>query len=426
MEKDKVDVELIRQYLRGELSPRAMYALERRAQDDPALMDIILGMEGETQDVHAANLADIHRRIDQRTQRGRTRRLLPFQRWAVAASVLLALTISTLWFMRQDVQEQNQPAVASAPSDALEQRSERPAAPTSGDAEEAPAAKQAAPSAAPAKEEPAQVQRLARTTTEGEAAASAPRNKTSKPVESAERIRDTQEAAVVIRYGTQKASTITGAIHLPEATAADTNKGQRAAAVSERMSEIRIRGVSPTGQPAQQAIMGKVVDQETQAPLQGAVLQLADNRTVVTDSTGRFVIRDPSQTLTASYLGYEQQQVSVAAHDSITIALRPAAADLSEVVVVGYGGETTGKPEPLGGWRAYNRYLKRGINQTEGATGTITLTFTIDDGGTPTHIQVVRTTDTALSNRAIQLVREGPKWKPGKNDERVAELQIKL
>src|SRR3546814_7148794 len=115
MEKDKVDMELIRRYIRGELTPREMYALERQAQADPMLMDIILGMEQEALDVHDDNLADIRKRIAERTERRRTivRRLVPAQRWAIAASLLAVLTVGMWWFTREDTVEQQREATVA-------------------------------------------------------------------------------------------------------------------------------------------------------------------------------------------------------------------------------------------------------------------------------------------------------------------------
>src|SRR5690554_4155462 len=113
MEKDKVDMELIRRYVRGELTPREMYAVERQAQANPMLMDIILGMEQEMPDVHSDNLADIRRRIAKRTGRRQTaaRRLTPAQRWTVAASILAVLTMGTWWFTRQEAVEQREATI---------------------------------------------------------------------------------------------------------------------------------------------------------------------------------------------------------------------------------------------------------------------------------------------------------------------------
>ncbi len=137
MGKDKVDIELIKRYVRGELSPKEMYALERRAQDDPMLMDIILGLESASQDTHAANLTDIRKRIAEHTKQQRgVIRLAPFQRWALAASILVALTFGIRWFM-QDVPEQTLPEIASIPPPAEEQKAVPYSAPESEEKEAA-------------------------------------------------------------------------------------------------------------------------------------------------------------------------------------------------------------------------------------------------------------------------------------------------
>jgi len=141
MEKGNVDMELIRRYIRGELTPREMYALERQAQADPMLMDIIVGMEQETLDVHGDNLADIRKRIAGRAGQRQTviRRLAPAQRWAIAASLLAVLTVGTWWFVREDTVEQHEATVATT-SKRVSKAPEAPAEPSPEP--EAPAAKE--------------------------------------------------------------------------------------------------------------------------------------------------------------------------------------------------------------------------------------------------------------------------------------------
>jgi len=358
MERDKVDIGLIRRYVRGELSPREMYALERRAQDDPLLMDIILGMEREAQEIHEANVTDIRKRIALRTGRGRTRQLTPFQRWAVAASVLLALTISTLWFTRQDMLEQSQPTLATTSTDTGAQFPEQSTTtPKSRVAGETAEAKPTPQSTVPAMED--QV---------------APTSKRLAVVPTEETETADIEPAKAL------AATAIPAMDSP---ARDTTPLRTAEALSGRVSGVALRREAANSRMAENvremaadSLVGTVVDGETQTPLQGL------------DTTA-----------------------------------------LSEVVVVGYGKkskrETTSQPEPTNGWRAYNRYLKQGVKSAED-TGTVTLTFTVDDDGSPTGIQVVHTTHPALVEWAIRLVREGPKWKPSKNGERNVELQVRF
>lgn len=316
MEKGKVDIGLIRRYLRGELNPREMYALERRAQDDPVLMDIILGMERETQDVHEANLGDIRKRIALRAGRNRIRRIAPARRWAVAASVLLAFIVGALWLTRQDGREQ-QPAAASAPPVADEQHSERLALQTSDD------------------------------TTDGTAAA----GQQSQPTAPA------REKATV-----------------------QTPKRLAVAPVEE----VEIADIRPPSETLAASVLRKEALDTTAEAQVTAYTPLA-KRSVVTAPASQM------HALKANTLAAQREQ-----------------------------------PEPENGWQAYNQYLKQGTKHQEGVKGTVTLMFTVDDEGTPADIRVIQTDNPTLNERAMRLVREGAKWKPGENGERNTVLQVRF
>lgn len=370
MAKDKVDIEIIRRYIRGELTPREMHSLERRAQDDPAWMDVILGMESDTEAVHDANIAALRERVASRIGRGRVRRLAPIQRWAIAATVLVAFTLGTLWFSQWHTLDENQPTIASAPADTGTQQAEQRAVSSPHETLRKNAAEETTATAPPSKPPTS--------ATEADAAsksAAAPATVTK------EQASDTSEPPVVIGYGRQERSSVVGAVTLPPDT---EQTKQEEYALNAR----------------------------------------------TTDSAGRFTLAQPPDTLQAQLIGYEEQTVTLTGQDSLTIALQPDVAALSEVVVVGYGDkrkpERTFHPEPAAGWKAYNRYLKKGVRQAESLKGTVVLTFTIDEQGTPTDIRVIRSTHPALGERATQLVREGPKWQPGKNGERKVELQVKF
>jgi|GEM_PF-905133 len=458
MEKGKVDIGLIRRYIRGELNPREMYALERRAQDDLALMDIILGMEQETQEMHTANLIDIRKRIALRSGQSRTRRLVPVQRWAVAASVLVAVTLGALWFTQRLTLEESQLDIASVPGDTEERRPDMPVTPGSGDetASEGAAAEQAPQSEAPAKKEAVTQtgKRLATAPTEDTGTVSPLADRLALQTEKQAQPADTLDKTVVVGYGTQKRENLTGAVTKAEPlrksavarveteeidTQVQINEqalagrapgirvqGDNRKAATDTPTAIRIRGISRNAKP--DTIQGTVVDGETQKPLSGVSVQLAENHTVTTDSSGRFTITGPTSMLNATFLGYELQTIKIVKKDSVIMVMEPSEASLSEVAVVGYGNESKREkilqPEPVDGWRVYNRYLKHETRRIKGPSGKVTLAFTIDDEGTPIDIHVIRTTDASLSERAIQLVREGAKWRPGKNGERKAQLQV--
>lgn len=82
-----------------------------------------------------------------------------------------------------------------------------------------------------------------------------------------------------------------------------------------------------------------IVTDENGKPLQGVSVQVkGTNKGVITSTAGRFSLNVPEDAiLTFSSVGYETKEVSVGGSATITIKLKVATSDLSEVVVVGYG-----------------------------------------------------------------------------------------
>jgi hypothetical protein len=67
--------------------------------------------------------------------------------------------------------------------------------------------------------------------------------------------------------------------------------------------------------------------------------------------------------------------------------------------------------KPIGGMVAYQSYLKKNLNSSEGMpTGTVVITFELDRSGNPKKISVAKSLCTACDAEAIRLVENGPKW----------------
>ncbi len=97
---------------------------------------------------------------------------------------------------------------------------------------------------------------------------------------------------------------------------------------------------------AQVTVKGQVLD-ETHQPVIGASVLVVDNNSgTATDFDGNFTVKAPkaNSKIRVSYMGYKT--VEVAASAAGTIVLEPTAANLDEVVVIGYGavkkGDATG------------------------------------------------------------------------------------
>jgi hypothetical protein len=78
-----------------------MYELERQAQNDPFLMDVIKGMESGNEN-HQPNLDAIDRLIQQRVQQDKRRVIPIYKYWPAAACLLIALGIGGWWLTHQN------------------------------------------------------------------------------------------------------------------------------------------------------------------------------------------------------------------------------------------------------------------------------------------------------------------------------------
>lgn len=96
------DISQIKKYLNGELDARAMHELERRALDDPFLMDALEGYEHAQSD-QQANLDELSERLQKRTDK-KVIRMIPWGPMSIAASVLILLGAGILFLTKKSAQ----------------------------------------------------------------------------------------------------------------------------------------------------------------------------------------------------------------------------------------------------------------------------------------------------------------------------------
>jgi len=65
MSDSNYDIAYLKKYVNGQLSPKEMYAIEREAQRDPMLADILMGIE---MDQNSAVPSELNARIAQRIE----------------------------------------------------------------------------------------------------------------------------------------------------------------------------------------------------------------------------------------------------------------------------------------------------------------------------------------------------------------------
>jgi outer membrane biosynthesis protein TonB len=407
--KRESDISQIKKYLSGELDARAMHQLERRAQDDPFLMDAIEGYEkaGHDQQLNLNELTDrLHNRITQKNAR-----IIPLRLIGIAASILLVCSIAGWWLLKNNS--------ANTPKLALVIKPANKKTVTADTVISQPKAEVAAAKPIPhtvhsrqLNEERKAAAPVASSMTIPEAVA------TVKPIEPQSKDTTPLNEMVVMDYTAQQ-------------------KKGRVAGVPVANNKSQITNV-PTSKTL---IKGNVTGKNDGLPVVGAAVRVSGTtKTTVTDANGNFALPADSGKvkLIVSYIGYNAQVVNVQDDNAVKIMLQPSSAALAEVTITGYSSQkkkdiaaanadvakgdssgqlsteqkigTTAPAHPKGGWGSFRKYLKKGAVSPDGKTGIVKLSFQVDANGNISNIKVLRGLDKETDQKATDLIIDGPAW----------------
>lgn len=437
MDSNKYDIERIRKYLRGELGPSEMFALERQAQDDPALLDLMEGMESAGNDaIHQANIKDIKKRVSGMADGSPNVRKMPvaWRKWAIAASLVLAAGIGAFFVWQpapeshMELAQQSEPAPSPVASDVA-------ADPVQEVAVAEPASAAPTQSAVPA---PAR-QAARRAVPQPDAGGVAE-----------DRVASTAQPAVL--------SALRQADSLNTQSLANGDAGRATAALEERETvvlaaraeaadaqgkrlamAIRSLPVDTVERPLYRAVSGTVREKDSGRPIAGVqIYGEGSNVAAQTGADGTFSLAMPAQndSLKVASIGFESQTLDVRNRDSVVVMLEESHTTLEEVVVAGYGQRRNRRNEqmqhasaspakPISGWTNFEQYIQRETASSQGK-GTVTLKFRIGDKGQPTDLQLEHTTNPALVKRAMEILQAGPRWERGNEADGIATVLIKF
>ncbi len=212
------------------------------------------------------------------------------------------------------------------------------------------------------------------------------------------------------------------------------SRSYNADAVNSDSTQVTLREIAPGISVLPSTFSGKVVD-ENNKPIAGVTIVSDDKQTaVLTDINGDFNLqkKDTLLKVTASTVGYDSRTLALKQGINDTIMLKESNAALNDVVVVGYGTskknaytdsikrsqrkENSDSAMPVGGWNNFNNYVITQLNK-DTTTSSITnlkdlveLEFLIDKAGNPYDIKVVKSPNDQYSNKAVEILKNGPKW----------------
>lgn len=434
----------IRKYLNGELDTKAMHQLERRAQDDPFLMDALEG--------YASAKADQQNQLDELSARLKSRmepkkgRVFPFRFLSIAASVLVFCTAGVWWYYSNNSSSRKEKVLATnfdlqKPAGAPADVAKAPVAPPIKPAEKDKTASiskkpthtmrsTVAADEAVAKKPPTLQELVVKPTVAGSKTGNnAPADST--PVDEmivmeykAKKNADTSsfvrksllvtsaDKNLTVQQLPAKAPGVT--IHNNNAREADLNKLAGSGGVTGGLAMSQLLN--------NQSIQGRVIAQDDGLPIQGASVKVAGtNKVTKTDAEGRFQLKADSSRnkLVIAGAGYQTRQVSANNRDSVkNIALAPSSSSLSEVVVTGYTSQnketdeqaTVVNAHPKNGWSEFKKYLKANAVSPDHKNGVVKLSFIVGSDGLITAITVIKGISPATDKKSAALIKEGPQW----------------
>jgi len=419
-------IQRILNYLRDQLSNQERHELEKEINTNPFLQDAMDGFSRLSANELESDLFDLQKRLAQRVDRKKTRKLIPFVR--IAASILLIIGLgTTVFFVAQRRMAHQQMALDSAPKETQAELNEK-----SISIHEMTANTQL------------QEQEMAPEPIIGNASPKI-KKRESNPINTAG-VTDHQivEAFADEEYDFQA----------PTAISSDTSSTIQPA--DENNEEVSLNDYKLTSsginQPAKLRVNGKIVDQEGNPIIGANVLQKGSTSGTLTDINGNFnLLVDSSSTLDIAYVGYLNKEITAIDlyKNKSPLMLSEDIVALDEVVVVGYGTQkksnVTGSvavisekelinresnnsptPQPKGGYKKFDKYIDKNKKLDANNSMQVKLRITIASTGEISGLEVIESPEAKYSDEAIRLLKEGPVWEPAILNDQPIESTIEL
>ena len=432
----------VRKYLNGELDAKAMHRLEHDALDDPFLMDALEGFESAPKD-QQANLADLTARLQQRTEQKKGR-VISWQVWSIAASVLIVLTIGGFWIKRNSPEQARQLAELTKDKTQVAIKDTVATPPPHTTQETLLANNAAKQPVLTSADRPATTRKYTAGKSVYQQEISAGDNKSAAPVDDV--LKKTQPVTqydvaepkqesssvsemVVMNYNDNKAKADSLALLAKKAR-------DKASTPIESKLTGKVAGLEVvTSKDAKtqfgySTINGVIVGKGDNMPVVGAAIRIqGTNKSTVTDVNGYFTmpVTKSKETLDIASIGYQPRQVSVKRGDSLKVVLNPDNDALAEVTVAGNDKVSkTVAAHPQGEMAGLKKYLQANAIVPEGdATGTVSVQFTVNTDGSLSDFKIKKSLSAVADQKAIDLIKAGPTW-VGNSNGKPEQVTVKV
>lgn len=449
----------IKRYLNGEMTPAEMHALEKKALSDPFLSDALEGASSMGANDFASEITAINSRIEEQAIAGsevmasRTAaqpassaaekpvvHRLTVTGWAMriaAGLILLAAATFVIWQFSKQTEDEPL-ALNKTFKDNNESQSEEDSSADKdlapiGNIETTPAAEKAGPdpqdkSGSGVSTYPAEQ----KAKTQDVLADAKPKLEAKKDDHAGEF--ETQPVLAEAPKAKEQVGELRQTEKPVELAAADEREEGKLEKRDVRADDDRkkVAGIARSSvQQNQTIIQGKVTSSEDGTPLPGVnVVIKGTSIGTITDAGGNYQIESTqvNPSLVYSFIGLQSQEVPAGDRRQVDVQMALDVAQLSEVVVTGYGIQnatpytpTVELAHPSTGNRAFKQYLESSVRYPKEALekkieGRVTVEFFVEPDGALTNFILIRGIGEGCDEELIRLIKEGPKWEPSKKD----------
>ncbi len=433
-------------YKRGELSPKEMHSLEKKALSDPFLAEALEGLENISPENCLSDVEELNRKIL------KEKKAFLFTPLRIAAAVILVSATIFLFYqlmpkheslaLKTEKQNVQTPAPKTEPPKPEEKKElkENDAPAKSAQGEGSKFKHHLAKAESPKiKHEQLDVK------TDQVASESAKPKIETQPIiaeqkELAGPDDKVEDAKVEVQNSAPMAQVMQPAKELQQ----EDLKAESSAIGRAKKAKYKSEALSGAGLPgkvsaAPKSITGKVVSAEDKAPIPGVNIVIDGTTTgTVTDADGKYTLQTSgeNQRLVFSFIGLQSQEVNIEGKNKVDVELKNDATQLSEVVVTGMGiaKDEDAEPvihfaDPVGGRKAFNKYLESKVRYPEEALknnikGKVKVEFAVLVDGTLDQYKVVKSLGYGCDEEVIRLIKEGPKWTPTTENGRPVESTV--
>ena len=463
---NKLTVDMLKKYQRGELTGREMHQVERMLLEDPFAAEALEGMvEIDSEESWESIVSALNQQIDNRISREK-QKIVPIYRRprSIAAAVALLLVASFLVFNIADWVNTGAPdsegpialeksSTPEPPEKDDEQKSpepeEKPALITESDTgvlqeqqqyEQQPDRQEIARSlenelTAPQKTALSDAEnKVLNTKNDSEIAVSEEIDIAvgADEAEISEELAKEVQAKPEAARKKQNEATIAG--KQEEGAFSKTDKKRAQPTVTQSPSRLKQRPAT------QKTISGQVISADDGRGIPGVSLYFkGGNRGTTTDVEGNYELQvtENDAVLVCNFIGYVTEEILIQDQERIDIMLEPEKMALQEIVVVGNVNDSDEAFIPVVSARPevkkqdYQRYLYENLRYPADALknkieGRVKVTFFVLPGGRLSDFQVKKSLGYGCDEEAIRLIREGPRWQPARKGEMEIKQKVRV